>query len=73
MKKIDLTRRLARQTKLSQAAAADRLDRVIHRILKELKKGKPVSLPGLGTFKPDRKNEVRFVPAESRRSGRAEQ
>ena len=49
MKKQDLATRLARKTRVSRAAAADRLDRIIHDILAELKRGNPVSLPGLGT------------------------
>jgi len=55
MKKQDLATRLARKTRVSRAAAADRLDRIIHDILAELKKGNPVSLPGLGTLTPGKK------------------
>ena len=52
MKKIDLAKRLARQANVSNAAAADQLDRVVHDILTQLRRGKPVSLPGFGTFTP---------------------
>jgi nucleoid DNA-binding protein len=55
MKKQDLATRLARKTRVSRAAAADRLDHIIHDILAELKKGNPVSLPGLGTLTPGKK------------------
>lgn len=62
MNKAELARRIARQAKLTDAAAADRLDRVLHRILKELKKGRPVKLPNLGTLVPDRTAGFRFTP-----------
>jgi hypothetical protein len=52
MTKKDLAERLARQARLSKAAAADQLDRVVHDILVRLRRGKPASLPGLGTFIP---------------------
>ena len=61
MKKQDLATRLARRVRVSRAAAADRLDSMIHEILAELKKGNPVSLPGLGTFTPG--NQLNFQSA----------
>ena len=50
MKKPEIAKRMARQSGLSQAEAADRLDRVIHEILTDLRQGNPASLPGLGRF-----------------------
>lgn len=70
MKKIDLAKRLARQSHTSKAAAADRLDRVVHGILKNLRKGRPVSLPGLGRFTPGAKPAFEFEPAKPRKGGR---
>jgi nucleoid DNA-binding protein len=67
MKKQDFAARLARKARVSPAAAADRLDRVIHDIIAELRRGKPVSLPGLGTFTPGKKLNFR-----SERQGRKE-
>ena len=67
MKKIDLTRRLARQSRLTKAAAADELDRVVHNILSNLRKGQPASLPGLGTFTPGPKVAFQFEPPRPRR------
>jgi nucleoid DNA-binding protein len=52
MKKQQLADQLARQARLSRAAAADRLDKMVHDILSNLRKGKPATLPGLGTFTP---------------------
>lgn len=50
MKKTDIARRMARQSRVSQAEAADRLDQVVHRILSNLRKGKETDVPGLGKF-----------------------
>ncbi len=50
MNKDDLRDQLAREAGISPADAADQLDRVIHRILKNLRRGKP--FPGLGRFLP---------------------
>jgi nucleoid DNA-binding protein len=50
MKKQEIARRLAKRSGLSKAAAADRLDRVVNRILSNLRKGQNAPLPGLGTF-----------------------
>ncbi len=50
MKKPDIARKLARHAGLSQAEAADRLDRMVCRILSDLRHGKETELPGLGKF-----------------------
>jgi len=60
MNKSDLAKRLAKQTHLSKAAAADRVDRVVHQIMVKLRKGQPVRLPGLGSFRPGDKGEFQF-------------
>jgi nucleoid DNA-binding protein len=60
MKKEQLARRLARESHISTAAAADQLDRVLHDILKRVRSGQSASFPGLGTFHPDRKNGFQF-------------
>jgi len=52
MKKADLTKRLAKQSNITQAAAADQVDRVVHEILQRVRKNQPANLPGLGTFGP---------------------
>src|SRR5436190_1186052 len=48
MNKSDLAARLAKQTRSSKAEAADQLDRVVHRIVVNLRKGQPAPFPGLG-------------------------
>jgi len=60
MKKTDFAKFLARRSRVTTAAAADQLDRMIHDILTQLRKGKPVSLPGLGKFTPAGKAGFEF-------------
>jgi nucleoid DNA-binding protein len=60
MKKEQLARRLAKESHITTAAAADQLDRVLHDILKRVRSGQSASFPGLGTFLPDRKNGFQF-------------
>jgi len=48
MKREDLARRLARETRQTRAEAQDQVDALVHRILRTLRAGKPVELPGLG-------------------------
>jgi nucleoid DNA-binding protein len=52
MKKLQLANRLARQSGVTEAEAADQLDRVVHEIVTKLRKGRPAVLPGLGHFQP---------------------
>ena len=60
MKKEQLARRLAKESRITTAAAADQLDRVLHDILKRVRNGQSASFPGLGTFLPNRKNGFLF-------------
>ena len=48
MKKQDLARTLAKESRLSRAAANDQIDELVHRILKTVRHGEAVDLPGLG-------------------------
>lgn len=59
MKKNAIAIRLARQAHLSTYAAADEIDRAIHRILKKLRGGEPVNIPGLGELRPGRSTTFR--------------
>jgi Bacterial DNA-binding protein len=52
MRKTQLARQLARQSGVTKAEAADRLDRVVHQIVSKLRKGRVATLPGLGQFLP---------------------
>jgi nucleoid DNA-binding protein len=62
MKKPEIARQLARQSRISTAAAADELDRVVHRILTNLRKGRDTPVPGLGVFAPGPDGAVLFHP-----------
>lgn len=66
MKSTEFTKRLAKQSKLTRAAAADQLDRVVHEILERVRKGKPASLPGLGTFSPGQEVDFGFEPTPTK-------
>jgi len=68
MKKNELAARLAKEAGLSRAAAADRIDQVIHDILSSLRRGKPAAFPGLGKFVPG--PAFRFQPPASARRGK---
>ena len=60
MKKEQLARRLAKESHISTAAAADQVDRVVNEILKRVRGGQSACLPGLGTFRPDQKTGFQF-------------
>lgn len=60
MKKPEIAKRLARQSGVSPAEAADRLDHVVQQILAELRKGKEAPLPGLGKFTVGPDGKVAF-------------
>jgi nucleoid DNA-binding protein len=68
MRKQELARRLARRSGVSPAEAADELDRVVHGILRGLRKGESVPFPGLGKFKPGPKGELEFE-ADAKKGG----
>jgi nucleoid DNA-binding protein len=70
MKKTELAGRLAKQTRLSRAAAADELDRIVHDILQRLRQGKSAALPGLGRFKPGETPAFEFEPQHRKDTGR---
>ena len=48
MKHEELARELAREAGLPAAIAQDQIDALVQRILKKLRRGRPVHLPGLG-------------------------
>jgi nucleoid DNA-binding protein len=67
MKKPDIAKRLARRTGISEAEAADRLDRMVSDILSNLRLGKEAPLPGLGKFIHDDEGKVAFEPEGDKR------
>jgi len=68
MRKAEIARRLAKQSGVSNAEAADQLDHVVHQILSKLRKGKTAPFPGLGRFTIGPKGYYQFEKQE--RSGR---
>jgi nucleoid DNA-binding protein len=62
MKKLEIARRMARQSGITRAEAADRLDEVVSEILSSLRKGEPAPLPGLGRFVPAADGKIGFEP-----------
>ena len=70
MKKEQLARRLAKETGISAALAADQLDGILTEILRRVRHGCIASLPGLGTFVPGATPEFYFeecLPPGARR------
>jgi len=70
MKKAQLVKRLAKESGISAAAAADQLDGILTGILRRVRQGHSASLPGLGTFLPGPAAEFYFeqsLPAGARR------
>ena len=60
MKNKDLAQRLARKAGIPSAAAADQVDRVVTKIIENIRNGESVRLPGLGTFVAGEKPRFRF-------------
>lgn len=60
MRKEQLAKQLAKESKISNAAAADQLDRIVSALLTRVRKGQSASLPGLGTFHPEGEEDFQF-------------
>lgn len=67
MKKPEIAKGLARESGLTEAEAADRLDGVVHEILTKLREGKSAPLPGLGRFTRGRNGALAFRAEGGRR------
>jgi nucleoid DNA-binding protein len=68
MSRKTLLRMMTRDGKTRPAAAADELDRAVEKILRTLKQGKPVRLPGVGDLVPERER-LRFITGEDGKEG----
>ncbi len=73
MKKQDIAERLARKAKVTPADAADRLDKLIHDVLAELKRGHPVALPGIGTLSRGDRQDLRLDQTKPIPGGRRDE
>jgi nucleoid DNA-binding protein len=70
MKKEQLARRLAKESHISAGAAADQVDRILNNLLRRVRKGQSASLPGLGTFRPARDQDLQFEREKSKKESR---
>ena len=65
-----MAKRLAKESGVSTATAADQLDSILSAILRRVRKGHSASLPGLGVFLPGPSPEFYFeqgLPPGARR------
>jgi nucleoid DNA-binding protein len=60
MRKPEIAKKLARRSGVTEAEAADRLDRIVYQILERLRRGHEAPLPGLGKFRVGRNGRIRF-------------
>jgi len=56
----DIARNMARRAGVTPAEGADRLDRLVHQMLTNLRRGKSAPLPGLGRFLRDARGRIVF-------------
>jgi nucleoid DNA-binding protein len=49
-----IIQQLAKKSSVSQAQAADQIDNYIHDVLRKLRKGQRVPVPGVGVITPNR-------------------
>ena len=69
MKKPEIARQLARRSRVSPGEAADRLDVMVRKIVRDLRKGLEPALPGLGKFKHGPDGLVAFERESRKRHG----
>jgi len=69
MKKQEIAKGLALESGLTEAEAADRLDGVVHDILRRLRNGEAAPLPGLGRFTRGRDGKLEFRAEGGKRRG----
>jgi nucleoid DNA-binding protein len=55
MKREEIAKKLARKTGLSDSAARNEVDDLVHNILHKLRKGQEVKLPGVGKLLGNKK------------------
>ena len=66
MTNTDIARKIATETGVSRAQAADQLDEMVTSILKTVKRGGAANVPGLGQFRRTVKGALKFTPAHNR-------
>ena len=68
MKKPDLAKRLAEAAGVSRGEAADHLDRMVSEIIRNLRRGRPSDLPGVGRLSINQQGEVSFESGKKSKS-----
>jgi len=69
MRKPEIARSMARQSKTSVSQAADCLDRMVYDLVHRLRQGKEARLPGVGTFTYSADGRIAFEREEEKRHG----
>lgn len=62
MKKLDIAKRIARDTGVTRAEAADRLDGVVRQVLADLRRHRESEFPGLGRLRQGPRGKLSFEP-----------
>jgi nucleoid DNA-binding protein len=66
---VDLKQLLASESALTPAVAADQVDRVVADILRRLREGNTVALPGVGVLRSDTLQRVKLQPIRRKNKG----
>ena len=71
MTKANIIEKLAKESNITPAAAADQVDQVVNAILARVRKGQTASLPGMGSFRSGHLGlEFDPTPPKTKRGGR---
>lgn len=62
MKKSEIAKRMARDTGVTRAEAADRLDAVVRQVLADLRRRRESEFPGLGRLRQGPHGQLSFEP-----------
>lgn len=66
---VDLRQLLAKNSTLQPAEAADYVDQLVADILRRLRKGDRVPLPGVGVLQSDARSGIEFQPHPKKKKG----
>ena len=69
MKKLEIAAQWARESGVSEAEAADRLDRAVCQIVAQLRKRREAALPGMGKLRLKADGTVTFEGSGGKRRG----
>jgi nucleoid DNA-binding protein len=65
MQQRQLIRRLARKSKVSEAVAADSIDKVVHAIVSRLRRKQVAEVPGIAKLQPKRNGGIAVNPSNT--------